>query len=192
MPYTTIQPPFTLEMTEMSRQELRAYFEWFMSVMPERIEELHKAVNESPEFERWSADGSPSSLDSLGRWFAGQVESRDRTQEEMDEIRSHLTFPIDVPTKDLTNRTFSLAMDIGMYFAHVMRKNHHSLEWQQPFGSKRFADYGQPVLAGFGVVALNPVRVTTVIARGLVHGTDQGDALRKLYNTWSGMVTTVS
>jgi hypothetical protein len=41
-------------------------------------------------------------------------------------------------------------MDIGMYFSQVLMKNYPSLKWEQPLGNKRFADYDQPCLVGFG------------------------------------------
>jgi hypothetical protein len=60
------------------------------------------------------ADRSPESLERLGDWFAGNVETRTKTGEEIEAIKAKLTFPIDVPGEQLTNRTFSLAMDIGL------------------------------------------------------------------------------
>jgi hypothetical protein len=74
---------------------------------------------------------------------------------------------MDIPAEELTHRTFSLAMDIGMYFSQVLMKNYPSLKWEQPLGKKRFADYGQPCLVGFGPVSPNPVRIGHVFAHGL-------------------------
>jgi hypothetical protein len=80
MPYATIQPPFTLKLREMPKKELRRYYQWFMDVLPERINELAAAVRETPGFESWQPDFTPASLDALGQWFACQVETRSRTQ----------------------------------------------------------------------------------------------------------------
>ena len=108
----------------MSKKELRDYFRWFMEIMPDRIRELTAVVHQTPGFEAWQADKTPSSLDMLGEWLAGQVEERPRTLEEIQEINSRLSFPIDISEKELTNRTFSLAMDVGMYVSQVFLKNH--------------------------------------------------------------------
>ena len=64
--YKTIQPPFTLKFHEMSKKELKAYFEWFQEIMPERLAELASAMKASPGFGRWEPDFSPNSLDALG------------------------------------------------------------------------------------------------------------------------------
>jgi hypothetical protein len=123
MSYRTIQPPFTLKFRQMSKKELKEYFQWFQDVMPERLEELRKAVHTSPGFSGWRADYLPDSLDSLGDWFAVQVETRKRTEEELEEKRqdvAHAAHPVEIPDWELTNRTFSLAMDI----ARKMRRMH--------------------------------------------------------------------
>jgi len=46
-----------------------------------------------------------------------------------------------------------------MYLAEILRTQFTKLEWRQPLNNKKFVDYGQPVLTGFGAVPLNPVRV---------------------------------
>ena len=131
MTYRTIQPPFTLEFRTMPKDELRAYYRWFLEQIPERIVELQKAVNETAGYESWRADGTPASLDALGRWFVAQVETRPRTEKELDEIKADLPYPIAVSPSDLTNRTLSLAMDIGMYLSQVLMTNVSGLRWPQ-------------------------------------------------------------
>ena len=76
MPYATIQPPFTLKLREMPKKELHRYYQWFMDVLPQRVNELAEAVRQTPGFETWRADCTSGSLDGLGEWFAGQVEVR--------------------------------------------------------------------------------------------------------------------
>lgn len=112
--YNTMQPPFTLNFAEMPKQELKAYVQWFQEITPERIEQLEATVQSSPGFENWRADFSPDSLDGLGKWFATQIETRPRTQEEIDAFNARAPLPINSSDSQLTNRTFSLAMDIGM------------------------------------------------------------------------------
>jgi hypothetical protein len=182
--YRTIQPPFTLEFHKMPKDELRAYYRWFLDQIQERIPELEKAVSETSEYERWRADVTPSSLDDLGEWFAGQVETRPRTPEELAELKRESPYPIDLEPDELTNRTFSLAMDIGMYLSQVLMKNLPVLRWEHPLGSPKFVDYGQPVLRGSGRVPLNPVGLMVTLAYGIARKTKSGQRLRELYNIW--------
>jgi len=193
MSYTIIQPPFTLKLREMSPKELNRYYQWFMEVLPQRVNELTETVRQTPGFEAWQPDCTPASLDTLGQWFAGQVETRKRTQEELRAIKDRLVFLMDIPSEELTNRTFSLAMDIGMYFSQVLMKNYPSLKWKQPLDDRKFADYGQPCLSGFGPVSLNPVRNGGhVFAHGLASKTKTGKRLREVYDYWAQRVQPAS
>jgi hypothetical protein len=90
---------------------------------------------------------------------------------------------------ELTGRTISLSMDVGMYLSQVFLRNSSSLRWDQIFGSRRFIDYGQPVLVGFtSNVSLNPVHMVITMAYGMVKGTKDGKALRDIHDIWSKRV----
>jgi hypothetical protein len=192
MSYTTNHPPFTLKLREMPKEELHRYFQWFMDVLPQRVNVLTKAVQQTPGFDTWQPDCTPASLDSLGQWLAGQVEVRNRSQEELQTIQNRQVFPLDVPSEELTNQTFSLAMDVGMYLSRVLLRNYPSLKWEQPLGDKKFIDYGQPVLVKFSSAPLNPVRMVVTFAYGLVSKKKTGEGLRNIYNIWSKMVQPAS
>jgi hypothetical protein len=188
MAYKIIQPPFTLKFREMSKTELKDYFRWFLDSIPERINELANAVSQTPGFETWQPDYTPASLDMLGEWLAAQVEMRGRTEEELQEVKNRSPYPIDTSEKELTNRTFSLAMDTGMYLSQVFLQNHPMLRWDQEFGDKKYVDYGQPVLIEFGPSPFNPVRMMVTQAYGLVSKNKTGKDLRRVYDYWSKQV----
>lgn len=188
MTYTIIQPPFTLKFREMSKKELKDYFEWFQSILPQRLDGLAKSVRQTPGFDTWQPDFTPASLDLLGSWFVTQVETRLRTQDELQELESRSTYPIEIPREELTNRSFSLAMDVGMYLSQVFLKNHPTLQWDQPFGNKKYVDYGQPVLTGFGAAPFNPVRMLVTFAYGAASKERTDKSLRDLYDIWSKLI----
>lgn len=185
MTYETIQPPFTLMFHEMSKQELKEYLHWFLTILPQRVSELAGAVKQTPGFENWKPDQTPVSLDGLGDWFITQVKTRLRTQEELQAFERQAEYPMVISSEELTNISFSLAFDVGMYLAQVLVKNHPSLCWKQPMGGKKYIDYGQPVLVGFGVLELNPVRISITLAYGLASKKQTGKRLRELYEYWS-------
>lgn len=172
----------------MHKKDLKDYFVWFQNILPQRMDVLTRAVQETPGFEAWQANFAPESLELLGKWFAAQVETRPRTQDEIQEIAGRSSFPIEIPKEDLTNRTFSLAMDVGMYLSQVFLKNHPDLRWEQPFGNKKFVDYGHPVLIGFGAAPFNPVRMLVTLSYGVASKSDSGKSLRDLYDIWAKMI----
>jgi len=189
MIYNIIQPPFTLKFQEMSKTELKAYFQWFLDTIPVRIRELSEVIRQTPGFSAWDPDCSPASLDLLGGWFSTQFATRPRTNEEIRELGAKSSFPIPISGNELENRTFSLAMDIGMYLSQVFLKQYPSLHWEQPFGNKKFVDYGQPVLVPFKPAPFNPVRMMVTLAYGLSTKTKSGEKLREIYEIWSQLVS---
>ena len=190
MPYAIIQPPFTLDFKNMAKAERRGYCAWFLSQIPIRVPILEAAVRETTGFNTWRADRTRDSLVDLGSWFATQVEYRPRTQEEIDAKVTGLGFPIPIPDQELTNRTFSLAVDLGMYLAQVLQNNRPSLRWEAMIKtSKRCVDYGQPTLVGFkGEVSMNCVRIMVSLAYGVAKKNRPGDRLVELYGVWSSDV----
>jgi hypothetical protein len=188
MTYATIKPPFTLNFREMSKRDLKEYFDWFQSSLLSRLDTLRNAVQETPDFGEWQADLTPDSLTMLGNWFATQVEIRPRTPEEIRAIEDRSSHSIGVPREELTDKTFSLAMDIGMYLSQVFLENHPALRWEQPLGNKKDVDFGQPVLVGFGVVPFNPVRMLVTHAYGVASKSGTVKSLGELYAVWSKMV----
>ena len=185
MSYYIIQPPFTLKFKTMSKKELKAYHAWFMNSISERIHELTDEVRSSEGCKSWQPDYSPASLDSIGDWMVTQAETRKRTANEIDEIKKNCSFEIDVPEWELTNRTFSLTMDIGMYLARVFEHNHRNVSWDQPLKNKNYIDYGQPVLVGFGNLTLNPVQIVSTIFYKISKGKGDGHQLRDTYDLWT-------
>jgi hypothetical protein len=182
--YSLVQPPFTLKFREMQKGELREYFRWFRSVVGERIDELSRTVRATSGYETWEPDLTPESLNQLGAWLLRNSNTRPRTFEELQE-KNKSSFSIAIPDYELTDRTFSLAMDVGMYLSQVFIKNHPSVRWEQLLTNAKSVDYGQPVLIGLGPVQFNPVRMVITLAYGLASGKDTSEALRELYDIWS-------
>ena len=183
MEYQIIRPPASLAFGDMTRKNLLEYNRWFHSVLPERLRLLSAAVQATSGYEQWTPDYSPQSLDGLGQWFSAQVETRLRTREEIESMRGKGL--LEAPQEELTDRTFSLAADIGMYVSQTFLKNNPSLRWSQQFGSKRHVDYGQPILVGFNFGTFNPVCTMVTLAYAFSRKSRTGDRLREIYDKLS-------
>jgi hypothetical protein len=113
------------------------------------------------------------------------VERRLRTPDEIAAIKGKTPFNFDVAEYELTNRTFSVAMDAGMYFGESLRYHYPHLEWQQPRKSKRDIDYGQMVLSGFGQIVLNPVHNCVIFCYGVARGKETARGFSEGFELWS-------
>jgi len=186
--YQVLDPQFTRDFVGAPREELLRYRAWFLEIIPARVRELERAVRQSAGFVGWRADETPASLLSLGEWFAAQVETRPITQDELKTMKKTLPYPVELPSTELTHRTFSLVVDIAIYFSQVLMRNVPGLRWDQDLKDKRRADYGRLVIAGTGRVPLNPVAIVMTLAYGLAHHDQTGQRLAELYPIWAGML----
>jgi hypothetical protein len=87
---------------------------------------------------------------------------------------------------ELTNRTYSLTVDCGMYLGQVMLRAHpERLQWGQDLRDRRSMDYGQVLIVGTGVVSMDTVGFLVSMAQNFVRKTGKRD-LRAVYDIWSG------
>lgn len=182
--YDLVRPPFTKLLREMSKQELRSYREWYVASVPARIEELASAVRRTPGFEQWRPDLTAGSLSVLGRWFASAVELRPLTASEAEKLESNSVFPADLPREGLTNRSYSIAFDVAIYFGETLLREFPTLTYHQRATTLRFADYGHVVLKGRSRALLNPLRSMVGLALSIGRGRRTGDRLRVLFDNW--------
>ncbi|HEV2679351.1 MAG TPA: hypothetical protein VGV14_02530 [Rhodanobacter sp.] len=190
MNYSIIQPPFTLKFRDMSMEELNGYRKWFIEVVPSRIIELQGAINSDNGLEVWKPDCSLSSIETLGLWLSRQVETRPRKAEEIERIKGRTNFDFSISTRELTNRTFSFAVDAGMYFGKTLKSNYRHLEWGQSLDDKKFADFGQMILSGFGRATLNPVRIAVNFCYGVAGDERMAERFAEVYRYWSQLAKT--
>jgi hypothetical protein len=189
--YELIRFPILLTFKEIGKKELGAYYAWFMSILSDRLEILRNTVNATGGFEDWQSDYSPDSLNKLGHWFANNVQTRQRSKEEKAEIyrKAPPWFQeVKIEDKELTDETFSLAVDVGIYLSQVFLRNNKTLFWGQHLARKDDVDYGHAVLLGFGKLFFSPLRMTVALAYGIVYKRRTAEGLRELYDTWVKLI----
>jgi hypothetical protein len=178
MKFTTVYTPVTTAFASMTNKELTDFYDEFMLNLPYCLDELIQTVWQTPGFDNWSADFSPESLETLGEWFATKIQKRDSSSDSRSPV-----------ALDLTDEEKSLAVHVGMYYGEVAVRHHPSLSWMQLKGSKKLADYGQPVIADASNIPTNPVRVANALAWGIADGSRKGSRLRETFDYWMGMIS---
>jgi hypothetical protein len=106
---------------------------------------------------------------------------------EYRALPNHLRPLVEVEDWQLTEKTLSLCVDVGIYLAEVLRGAHPELKWS--LWTRRTVDYHRPVLVGFqGQVPMDPIRIAINVALGMVRGERQPTRLRELFDVWSKKV----
>ena len=191
--YEIIKPPFNAIFGSMDKEHANLYFEWFMEQIPHRVDILCSYVRSTNGFKDWLPDFQSQSLLPLGKWFCEQVKYRPRTEQEMAKIAANspawFKNNFDIPSDELTNETFSLAIDIGMYFGQTLEKNFPDLIWHPLLKQKHNVNYQQPIITGKGKAQLNPILIVVTYAYGILQGTKGPERLLELYEIWAGLLS---
>lgn len=188
--YMLFIPPMELDFANWSRKTARSYFDWFLGQISERKDELARLVSRLSPGCR--LDDSPDSLRCLGEVFVSEVRTRPSTQEEIaqqgEALTPRLREVVETEVWELTDRTLSLCLDVGIYFAEVLHKEHPTLEWD--LWTRKTVEYNRPVLVGFrGNVPLDAPGILVNIARRKVDGQHQVGELKRVFEHWSSMVS---
>jgi hypothetical protein len=186
--YQLFSPPVAFPLWKLRARQARQYYDWFQSQIPVRLEELRRLV----EPYGVPLDYKRETLPALGRWFELQVETRPRTPEEMaaERLKEPAWLEGYVTPWVLTERTFSICIDTGIYFAELLRHFHPALRWDLVLKPKNDVDFHEPVLVGFpNRVRFNPTRILMVLAFKVVDGESMAPEFPRLLRTWEAEAT---
>ncbi|OAL80406.1 hypothetical protein AY606_15415 [Acinetobacter sp. SFB] len=184
MIYEVANPPFSLDFRKMSKDELKQYSVWYISNIENRVNQLQKLINQKKNNEKCTLNYTYDSLICLGKWFCTIFKVRDRTNNEILEIKNSGNYSIDVEKKVPNEITYSIAYDIGMYLCNFFLKNHSNLKMGLDLVKKNSLDYGQPVITGFSYnQVFNPHYMIVIQAKKMVNELNP-NFLIELYDFW--------
>src|SRR5438552_2237786 len=145
--YLPFESPFPLNLHEQQRKIAEAYFRWFVEHVPVRISVLRQALDANGG-SFVALDATAESFATLGKWLDGVLETRLRTEEEM-EIERRKTpdnYAWTVSPLTLTGESLSLCFDVGCYVGWCMCERHLSLHWDIVRRPKSNVDFQRPVI----------------------------------------------
>ena len=117
--YDICIPPLKSNLYEMNDEEAQACFDWYMSVLPERIKYVSETAAHKLGCSVETFDLTPESLIPLWEWFLSVAE-KEPASIQHEVIRSDY---------QLSLQTEYILRDIGMYLGEAFVKNHSSLHW---------------------------------------------------------------
>ncbi|HBO34961.1 MAG TPA: hypothetical protein DD636_09585 [Anaerolineaceae bacterium] len=186
--YPPILFPNQSWLNQYSSQDAKKWFEYYISKIPERLQVLHEHINATPGYETWKLGFESSTVNAIEQWFIEHVEMRDKTKEEIerdrDRIPDKLKNAVPVETTTLSNKTYSLIVDLSMYYGEYLRHEDPRLKWVLRKKGKREFFYQNPVIVGTGLLALDPRHIMTVIAFKISDNEYKAGGLIELKDRW--------
>lgn len=118
--YVFIDLPVGGDLSKEPIGKVRLYNQSFHAVMPQRTQILEDEDRRSASTSEWRADRTPQSIYTLSPWFAEQVQTRPRRDEERVWLERAGQRILASGPRCLTDRTESLAIDVGMDFGATL------------------------------------------------------------------------
>ena len=149
--YELCVSPLGIDFMEMSPEEAKANFEWFIEKIPERIHYLTQRCAYDLKVSPSVFDLSPNSLIYIWRWFLQTARIEKTPKEELEIMRKqfgHLGESF-INKEKLSVSTEFILQDIGMYFGEMFVRNYNSIQWSYRTKPKRYIFVNQPILIGF-------------------------------------------
>jgi hypothetical protein len=187
--YPIAQPTFEfVPFEDMTKEQAKEHFDWFVSIIPERLALLRKTYNR--EMGRQDLDYTFESLNPLWAWMRRHV--RTTGVKEVFEIPRPPGAaegpPIREEAEDFTFTTLALAQDASMYVGEVFIKGYPFIHWAlSKVRGKQTVNYNLPVLEGvkFGFypghtpkpIEINPMNAVMVCLLKHADGTAADDEL---------------
>ncbi|WP_343606832.1 hypothetical protein [Roseateles sp.] len=169
---------------EIDKAGLQEFYRGFMANLPYSLDELFGKIWRTPGFSEWEASFREESLLQLADWLQISLEGVDSSNEvRKAPIPSHLCNQ-QPPLWDFTDASREIIVATGMYYGEVMVRQNPGVSWIHFLKGKSMADYGQPVIGGEVRRVINPVRVATSFAFGIMDGSESRNGLLSAYEFW--------
>lgn len=162
---------------------LKKHGEWFFAIKEQRLVELQNAYH---AFCGKYLDYTPESLINLGEFFICAIDTEKLSPKEYAMLRAKYPPEISVDDFKFTIRSWSLMVDVGIYFGEVMIRNHKNMEWKQNIIKDK-----RDIERGYMVIILNhnkykpymnPIWVSGIMASKVADNTFSSTGIYELYN----------
>ncbi|MNX53138.1 hypothetical protein D3C86_838290 [compost metagenome] len=142
-------PPFPVnDFEEMSKQEAKRHFEWFVQEVPYRLELLEGLFNSQFNI---ALDYTTESLSLVWDRYKTMISKVPLSKEELNDINKLPEWIRESVNKwKLSTDTLALLVDVSIYFAQVfLLKYPKQLQWGFVTSPRKYVSINRPVITGF-------------------------------------------
>jgi hypothetical protein len=190
MDYQPMIPPFEEKpFKDMDKTEAQTYFDWYISVIPERLEMLREYYEVSGGGSQELLNFNPESLTPLWKWYIPlmkmEKKSKDELRLEFQQYPKWLKSEVLKGKFKISTASKAIADDISIYFAEVVIKNFSKAKWGFMTKPKSYIAVNQPILICFNNnTSLEPELLIQNLCYKIMDGEKKSNALFDLFKVW--------
>lgn len=205
--YTTLLIPLDKPFYELSKDEAREYFEWFISNIDERSDYLRAKVSDNLNVPIDCLDFSLDSLKIIWKWFLQVAEVSKTSKRALKKLKKSLIGQsksfinnfLKQCENELSSDTEYILRDIGMYLARIFVGNYSCLKWTIRYTSESYVYVNVPLITGFVddnpnypkpfSLELEPIELARISAMNLFDNTQNENDLYNRCLQWSKLIS---
>ena len=163
---------------------IKPYEDWFLENKDYRIKTLERYIRTFAGFESLQMDFSINSLSEIGKWLEISIKSEQMPEEEYERLRRLYPPEIDIEKWDLTDLSYSILYDVGVYFGESIIHHFPNLKWMQDISdSKLNVGVGHMVIqTKYKNCPMNPIWLVRILGYKLIEKKKDGNLLIELFN----------
>lgn len=161
----------------LDKKQAGEYLTQYVRAIPKRVKQLEGIVRSERSFSAWKAIGTKEAMTKLGQWLKKHTRTRKLTRVEMEQQQALFQEPpwnqalesgsLNLDDWTLDERSLSLAMDTGIYFAKSLLEVNPEIPWKVE-QNKSAVYYRRPILAISKGSQLSPTSIGEVLVMKLV------------------------
>ena len=163
---------------------IKPYEDWFLENKDYRIKTLENYIRTFAGFENLQMDFSINSLAEIEKWLETSIKSEVMPEEEYRQLRSAYPPEINIEKWDLTDLSYSILYDVGVYFGESIIHQFPNLKWMQYLStSKLNVDIGHMVIqTKYKNCRMNPIWQIRILGFKLIEKKEPSNLLIELFN----------
>ncbi|MDD4328143.1 MAG: hypothetical protein PHU83_07915 [Eubacteriales bacterium] len=192
--YDLLVSPFGLDFYNMTPKQAGANFEWFISIIPKRMEYFRNRCASDLKISVETLDYSAESLILVWRWFLKTARMEKTPKETLEKMKegAKVLGESFINWEQFTVATQFIMKDIGMYIGQSYVLNYPQLRWHYYTKPKNEINAKQPVIAGFyfkdqyteGEATINPLEFAEGAAANFFDKTQKETDIYDSYMQW--------
>lgn len=163
---------------------IKTYEIWFFENKDYRIKTLENYIRTFAGFESLQMDFSINSLSEIEKWLETNIKTEPISEDEFERLRSIYPPEIGIEKWDLTDVSYSILYDVGVYFGELVIHHFPNLKWMQYISaSKLNVNLGHMVIqTKYKNCPMNPIWLIRILGFKLIEKKGNGNLLIELFN----------
>ena len=186
-----LPPEFAKRPENFTPKEAKAYYEWYMDVLPQRMTYLTQTCAAEMNVPIESFDDFPNCCKVLWEWFLRHATLQETSEMERAFMQAQFGYLGEnwVLKKRLSDFSELVLRDIGMFLGDSWVKHYPSLRWELITKPKKYVNINKPHVVGFSSQDIfEPIHMARIQATNIL---DNSQHLQDLYDMiayWKALI----